>query len=106
LERYFEELDGPPGDPLHRAGPALRRRVSFGRLNLVEKDFSFQAPLDVIFCRNVMIYFDKATQQQLLARFHQALRPGGWLYTGLSESLLAVKHDFKTVGPSVYRKAL
>jgi len=59
----------------------------------------------VVFCRNVMIYFDRPTQEALLTRITEVLRPGGWLYTGLSESLLAVQHTLKTVAPSVYRKA-
>jgi chemotaxis protein methyltransferase CheR len=84
--------------------PALRAKTSFGRLNLIDGELPFRQPLDMVFCRNVMIYFDKATQEGLVSRMAAALRPGAWLYTGLSESLLAIKHSLQTMGPSVYRR--
>ena len=101
-QRYFVPLD----DGNWQVGSALRSKASFARLNLNEAALPFKNPLDAVFCRNVMIYFDKPTQEALVERIHGALGPGGWLYTGLSESLLAVKHSFKTLAPSVYRKAL
>ena len=100
--RYFVPL----GDGHWQVGDALRAKASFGRLNLNDSALPFHNPFDAVFCRNVMIYFDRPTQEALVERIHGALTPGGWLYTGLSESLLAVKHSFKTVAPSVYRKAL
>jgi chemotaxis protein methyltransferase CheR len=101
LQKYFEPREGPAW----AVGAELRGKVSFGRLNLNGDPFPFRQPLDAIFCRNVMIYFDRETQEQLVAKMSGALKPGGWLYTGLSESLLAVKHSLKTMAPSVYRKA-
>jgi chemotaxis protein methyltransferase CheR len=95
---------GPRGEELWEPAPELRARVSLCRFNLVEGDFPFRNPMDVIFCRNVMIYFDRPTQEKLVERMSAVLRPGGWLYTGLSESLLAIRHGLKTLGPSVYQK--
>ena len=61
-----------------------------------------QAPFDAIFCRNVMIYFDKPTQEQLVGRFYELLAPGGYLFIGHSESLTGVSHLFRYVQPAVY----
>ena len=82
---------------------ALKKHISFERLNLMEA-FRFSESFDCIFCRNVMIYFDKATQTALLGRFHQALAPGGALLIGHSESLAGIQHSFRYLRPAVYRK--
>ena len=103
VDRYLvrEEQKGVPG---YRAGPRLRQSVFFGLLNLNGDELPFRNGFDVIFCRNVMIYFDKPTQESLIRRLSAVLKPGGFLYTGLSESLLGIRHSLKTVEPSVYRK--
>ena len=77
--------------------------VTFARLNLMES-WPMRGPFDVIFCRNVMIYFDKPTQNRLVERFWDLLIPGGMLFIGHSESLSGVRHRFKYVQPTVYRK--
>jgi chemotaxis protein methyltransferase CheR len=107
-QKYFLPVDGQGvrDATLWSAGEALRAKTAFGRLNLNEGSLPFDRPLDVVFCRNVMIYFDRPTQEALIAKITSVLKPGGWLYTGLSESLLAIRHDLKTVAPSIYRKAL
>lgn len=64
----------------------LQRYIDFRQLNLIQ-DWPFKQPLDLIFCRNVMIYFDRPTQEQLIERFHQQLKPGGILMLGHSESV-------------------
>jgi chemotaxis protein methyltransferase CheR len=102
--KYFEAPREEGG--LWRAGALLRARSAFGRVNLNEGELPFSRPMDVIFCRNVMIYFDRPTQEALVAKLSAALAPGGWLYTGLSESLLAIRHGLKTMAPSIYRKPL
>jgi chemotaxis protein methyltransferase CheR len=101
--KYFipEEAEGRT---LDRAGHLLKKVARFSRLNLNGEDYSFRAPFDVIFCRNVMIYFDAATQQKLVTRLTGCLKKGGYLYTGLSESLLRVKHGLVNIGPSIYQK--
>ena len=86
-----------------RVKDSLKKYISFERLNLMEA-FSFAEPLDCIFCRNVMIYFDKPTQADLLTRLYHNLTPGGALLIGHSESLAGIQHSFRYVKPAVYRK--
>lgn len=84
--------------------PLLAQMVVFRRLNLMDERYPITSPLDVIFCRNVMIYFDRPTQAQLMAKFHRYLRPGGYLFIGHSESLQWVEHQFQYVAPTIYQK--
>lgn len=91
------------GEELYEARPALRAGISFGRLNLMEA-WPMRGPFDAIFCRNVMIYFDKPTQQKLVQRYWELLRPGGHLFIGHSESLTGIEHRYQYVQPAVYRK--
>lgn len=83
---------------------ALRNIVVFRHLNLMES-WPLKGPLDFIFCRNVMIYFDKPTQQNLIDRYWDMLDSGGILFTGHSESLTGIKHRFKYIQPTIYMKA-
>lgn len=83
------------------AAPSLKRMIQFGRLNLMAP-WPMRGPFDAILCRNVMIYFDKATQQELVARYYALLRPGGYLFVGHSESLTGLDHRFRYVQPAVY----
>lgn len=87
----------------YRVKPELRSQVQFARLNLVES-FSQTSLFPVIFCRNVMIYFDKATQETLVNRLAACLEPGGYLFTGHAESLTGVRHGLTYVRPAIYRK--
>jgi chemotaxis protein methyltransferase CheR len=89
---------------LVRMTPDLRSLVKFRRLNFMEGDFGFREPLDIIFCRNVMIYFDKATQAKLVSRFYDHLLPGGYLFIGHSETLNGVNVPFEKAGNAVYKK--
>src|SRR6185295_2415984 len=82
----------------------LRQVIRFAQLNLMGP-WPFRGPMDFIFCRNVMIYFDKPTQQRLINRFCEMLAPGGLLFTGHSESLTGVAHRFDYVQPTIYAKA-
>lgn len=91
------------GQKRFEVGPALRQIIAFKYLNLME-DWPFRGPFDFIFCRNVMIYFDKPTQQRLIDRFWQVLAPGGILFTGHSESLTGIRHNFRYIQPTIYRK--
>lgn len=100
IETYFTPAPGGRW----AVGPALRQRVAFGRVNLTQPPWPMREPFDVIFCRNVMIYFNRVTQEKLVDDLTGLLKPGGYLYTGLSESLLAIKHALKTAGPSIYVK--
>jgi len=86
-----------------RVRPELGRLIEFRRLNLVEP-FRHGRVFDVIFCRNVMIYFDRRTQQDLVRRLHDCLHPGGYLLVGHSESLSGIDHPFTYIRPAVYRR--
>ncbi len=90
---------------LVRISPKLRSLVSFRRINFMDDDFGIAEKMDIIFCRNVVIYFDKPTQQTLMRKFHRQLRPGGYLFIGHSETLSGLDVDFKAVASTVYRKA-
>jgi chemotaxis protein methyltransferase CheR len=87
----------------YRVKPEVRAVVEFRRLNLMER-FSNLGPFPVIFCRNVMIYFDKPTQQDLVNRLEGCLEPGGYLLIGHAESLNGVDHPLRYVRPAIYRK--
>jgi chemotaxis protein methyltransferase CheR len=87
----------------YRIKPEVRSQVEFTRLNLVER-FSHPNPFPVIFCRNVMIYFDKATQEGVVNRLAGSLEPGGYLFIGHAESLTGVHHELTYVQPAIYRK--
>ena len=92
------------GEKVYEVNKSLRDVVIFKYLNLM-KEWPIKVPLDFIFCRNVMIYFDKQTQETLVNRFWDQLDSGGILFTGHSESLTGVHHKFKYLQPTIYRKA-
>jgi len=85
--------------------PELRRLVSYQRLNLLEPNWSIRAPLDALFCRNVMIYFDKPTQYKILKRFAPLMADNGLLFAGHSESFLHAVDLFRSLGKTVYALA-
>lgn len=87
-----------------RVKDELRRQVRFHHLNLLEGAYPFSHPFHLIFCRNVMIYFDRATQTELIARLASVLLPGGYLFVGHSESLSGIKHGLRPIQPAVYQK--
>jgi chemotaxis protein methyltransferase CheR len=89
---------------LVRISPKVRSLVSFRRINFMDDDFGISEKMDIIFCRNVVIYFDKPTQQTLMQKFHRQLKPGGYLFIGHSETLSGLDVDFKAVASTVYRK--
>jgi chemotaxis protein methyltransferase CheR len=88
----------------YRAKKELRALIEFRRLNLLEP-VSQIGHFPLIFCRNVMIYFDKPTQQRVVERLSACLEPGGYLLTGHAESLSGIEHGLRYVQPAVYRKA-
>lgn len=85
--------------------PAIRALVEFRRQNLMES-FAHLGPFQAIFCRNVMIYFDRATQQDLVQRLATRLEPGGYLFTGHAESLNGIDQPLHYIKPATYRKSL
>lgn len=103
LQKYFKlELDGR--DKYYVAGKALKDVVVVKRLNLSQPPFPMTGPLDMVFCRNVMIYFDSQVRQRLLDDVCRLLKPGGFLLVGHAESLVGVTTSLKTVKPSIYMK--
>lgn len=102
LTRYFQKGQNRWQGHV-RVRPELRELVRYQRINLMDS-FSFDQPFHVIFCRNVMIYFDKLTQERLVEKFRHTMVNGGYLFVGHSESLAGIKHGFKFVRPAVYRK--
>lgn len=99
-QRYFSPLK----DGNWAVKQCLKDMVLFRRLNLMSREFQFKGLFQVIFCRNVMIYFDKTTQQELIERFHRYTEPGGYLIIGHSETINRGAGLYKYIKPSVYQK--
>ena len=89
--------------PLIRIGEQLRNKVRFSRINFMNNSFSLPNKMDAIFCRNVIIYFDKTTQEQLIQKFCHNLQPGGYLFLGHSESIHGFNVPLDQIGPTVYQ---
>jgi chemotaxis protein methyltransferase CheR len=100
---YFQRGVGPQ-EGNYRVKASLRQNVRFHQLNLLEGAPPFQDLFHVIFCRNVMIYFDRPTQEELVNKLARRLVPGGYLLVGHSESLTGIKHPLQLVRPAVYRR--
>ncbi|MCR4938846.1 MAG: chemotaxis protein CheR [Treponemataceae bacterium] len=90
--------------PKVRIKPELRSCVSFRRLNFMDSYYNISETFHVIFCRNVLIYFDKQTQEKIISKLIRHLIPGGYLFLGHSETILAMNLPLVTVAPTVYRK--
>jgi chemotaxis protein methyltransferase CheR len=101
-KRYFQTVTAGQGAAF-RVVPELGRLVHFARLNFLEA-WPMHGPFDAIFCRNVMIYFEKKLREDLISRFWSLLEPEGYLFIGHSESLTGVAHKFKYVAPTIYQK--
>jgi chemotaxis protein methyltransferase CheR len=102
VTRYFMRGKREQAEQV-RVVPELRQQVEFRRLNLMEPFVGLE-PMDVIFCRNVIIYFDRETQTRLVERFERQLVPGGHLYLGHSETLNGINGSLVPVRPTIYRR--
>ncbi len=98
--KYFKRYDNERSVLVER----IKNEVIYRRLNLMEKTFPFKKKLHVIFCRNVMIYFDKKTKDDLIEKFYDSLEFGGYLFIGHSEWINLEKTRFKSIKPAVYQK--
>jgi chemotaxis protein methyltransferase CheR len=88
-----------------RVRPELRQLIAFRPLNLLDPQWPVEGPFDVIFCRNVMIYFDKPTQSSILSRFAPRMKPDGLLFAGHSENFMYASNAFRLRGKTVYELA-
>ena len=101
LTRYFTREPGPPEG--YRVAPTVRAQATFHRINLVEP-LPWSRTFPLIFCRNVMIYFDGPTQERVVRQLSECLEPGGFLIVGHAETLTSISHSLEYVQPAVYRK--
>lgn len=101
LSRFFVKGTGTQ-EGAYTVKPELRRLITFQRLNLLEPNWSVRGPIDALFCRNVMIYFDKPTQHKILTRFAPLMSEDGLLFAGHSESFLHAADVFRSQGKTVY----
>jgi len=103
VRKHFQKGIGLQ-DGNYRVRPGLRQHLVFHQLNLLERDSPLNELFHVIFCRNVMIYFDRQTQEELVNRLTRRLVPGGYLLVGHAESLTGINHPLQTVKPATYRR--
>jgi len=87
-----------------RVKPELQRGIEFRALNLMDQQWSLGEPFHMVFCRNVMIYFDAPTQRKVLERIHRVMRPGGLLYVGHSENFTEARDLFRLRGKTIYER--
>jgi len=102
LQKYFTRQQ-ENGEWMFRIKDNIKSLVRIARLSLVE-GWPMRGPFHFIFCRNVMIYFDQAVREKLVARFYELLMPGGHLFIGHAESLTGLSHKFTYVAPAIFRK--
>ena len=103
LPRYFQKGQGDWAGHF-RVKSAISERVKFHQINLIE-NYNHSEPFEVVFCRNVMIYFDRQTQESLVQQLCKFIKPGGYLLIGHSESLTGLKLPLRCLKPSVYQLA-
>ena len=100
-KEYFKRVD----NDFSKVSDGIRSKITYRRLNLMDS-FSFKKRLQVIFCRNVMIYFDSQTRDAVVRKFYEIIEPGGYLFIGHSESISNTGSGFEYIKPAVYRKPL
>ncbi|MCL1999527.1 MAG: protein-glutamate O-methyltransferase CheR [Turicibacter sp.] len=98
--KYFRKFD----DNSFAVVDAVKKNITYRKFNLMEPNYTFRKKMQVIFCRNVMIYFDNETRDQVVKRFYDATEDGGYLFIGHSESLTHSATKYKYIMPAVYRK--
>ena len=104
-KRYFKRKKDTAGEhDTYEVREDLKKMIVFKRLNLNEPPFPMKGPLDIVFCRNVMIYFDRETKARLLKDVNRLLKPGGYLIVSHTESLTGIDHHFKQAASSIYQK--
>lgn len=105
LKRHFVQVERPAGDEaVYEASAGLKQHLTFARLNLAHPPYPMRGPFDVVFCRNVMIYFDAPVRQGLVQEMERLVRPGGLVFVGHAETLSGLSTSLEVLVPSVYRK--
>jgi chemotaxis protein methyltransferase CheR len=104
VNKYLSKGTGKQAG-FYSVSQALRKNILFRRLNFTEGRFPFRSPVDIIFCRNVLIYFDAHLKKKLIDSFFRVLEPEGFLCLGASESLIGLDNRFALIGHSTYQKA-
>lgn len=99
-QKYFSKISKEERSVID----SVRSKVVFKRFNLAKYPYPLKGNIDIIFCRNVMIYFDIPTRGKCTNEFMKLLSPGGYFYLGQSENLLGITHTFKNIGSSIYQK--
>ena len=105
LQRKYLMRSRDRESDLVRVVPELRQLVEFRRLNFMDSDFGLTQRADVIFCRNVLIYFDRATQEKIVQKLAHQLLPGGYVFVGHCETLHDMDIPLVSVAPALYRKS-
>lgn len=103
IQRFFMRGKGA-NEGMARVKPELQRMIQFISVNLIRDDWPFREPFDVVFCRNVMIYFDAPTQRKVLERIHRVMAPGGLLFVGHAENFSESRDLFVLKGKTVYER--
>jgi len=100
VDRYFTKA----GPGFYQAKPRLKKDVTYRRFNLNNHAYPFKKPFDVVFCRNVMIYFNDETKEKVLQNLYKSMKSGAYLFMGHSESIMQYSSIFKYIQPAVYRR--
>ncbi len=103
MQRFFMRGKGE-NEGMARVKPELQKMIDFISVNLIRDDWPFRDPFDVVFCRNVMIYFDAPTQRKVLERIHRVMKPGGMLFVGHAENFSESRDLFVLRGKTVYER--
>ncbi|WAP69820.1 CheR family methyltransferase [Jiella pelagia] len=103
-ERYILRGRGPDRGDQVRIAPAIRKRVLFERMNLMDESYPYDRDVDIVFLRNVLIYFDKTDQEAVVARLLGHVRPGGYLIVGHSESMIVREGSVSQIASGVFQK--
>lgn len=105
LKKYFEHNSSAKGE-FYRVNDELKKAVYFRRLNLLQDEYPMKKKFDIIFCRNVIIYFDRETQKKLFEKYHGYLKDDGYLLIGHSENITSITNRFSLAGRTIYRKVV
>ncbi len=103
IREYFRKISSCK-DVMFEISPEIKKLVTFANFNLMMPRYPFKYGFDYVFCRNVMIYFDRNTQENVVNKIAQHIRPGGYLIVGHSESLNGLKHPLKYIKPTIYMR--